>query len=114
MMNIFDRTIHSLTHPLLVIIAAIPLAACASADPFHPAAPGNIFGCDQARQLVISAADMSSRALIQFEGRTITLQRPENGANHIYTNNIFTLYLDDNLAFLEREGTPILTNCRPL
>ena len=90
------------------------VSGCASSNPFSPKAPNNLYGCDQARQIIISTADISDTALIQYEGRTITLKRINNAYSDAFTNNIFTLYMDDDLAALEREGAPILSNCRPL
>lgn len=95
--------------PLLVLLA---LCACASANPFEPAAPNNLYICDQARQMVVSAADLSDRALVQYEGRTITLTRIPNTYGDAFTNNIFTLYMNnDGQAVLEREEAPLLTGC---
>lgn len=95
--------------PLPVLLA---LCACASANPFEPAAPNNLYLCDQARQMVVSAADLSDSALVQYEGRTITLTRIPNSYGDAFTNNIFTLYMnDDGQAVLEREGAPLLTGC---
>ncbi len=95
--------------PLLALAA---LCACASSDPFAPLAPNNLYTCDQARQMVISVADRSERALVQYEGRTITLERIPNPYGDAFTNNIFTLYMnDDGQAVLEREGSPLLTGC---
>ena len=62
--------------------------------------------------MVISVADRSERALVQYEGRTITLERIPNDYGDAFTNNIFTLYMNDNgQAVLEREGSPLLTGC---
>jgi hypothetical protein len=95
--------------PLMALAA---LSACASANPYQPVAPNNLYSCDQSRQMVISVADRSPRALIQYEGRTITLIRIPNDYGDTFTNNIFTLYMnDDGQAVLEREGAPILTGC---
>ena len=62
--------------------------------------------------MVISVADRSERALVQYEGRTITLERIPNDYGDAFTNNILTLYMnDDGGAVLEREGSPLLTGC---
>tara|TARA_B100001146_G_C15937142_1_gene329730 strand:+ start:94 stop:429 length:336 start_codon:yes stop_codon:yes gene_type:complete len=94
-------------------LALAALCACASSDPFAPLAPNNLYVCDQARQMVISVADRSERALVQYQGRTISLERIPNDYGDAFTNNIFTLYInDDGQAVLEREGAPLLTNCK--
>ena len=95
--------------PLLALTA---LCACTTSNPYEPAAANNLYSCDQARQMVISAADRSERALVQYEGRTITLERIPNDYGDAFTNNIFTLYMnDEGQAVLEREGAPLLTGC---
>lgn len=97
---------------LMTFAALGLLGACASADHFNPTAPNDLYFCDNARQVTISIGDMAKEALIQFEGRNIALQRVETNQGIAFTNNIHTLYYDDGLAVLEREGVPILTNCR--
>lgn len=96
---------------ILPILSIIILSACASTDHFNPTVPNNLFMCDYARQLTISIGDRSNEALILFEGKNIALKRIETNEGLAFTNNIYTLYYDDNLAVLEREGVPILTNC---
>lgn len=94
------------------LLALATLCACATSNPYEPAAPNNLYTCDQARQMVISAADRSDRALVQYEGRTMTLERIPNDYGDAFTNNIFTLYMNDKgQAVLEREGAPLLTGC---
>lgn len=97
--------------PLLPLSA---LCACVGANPFEPIAPNNLYICDQARQMVVSAADRSNLALVQYQGRTLTLQRIPSDYGDAFTNNIFTLYInDERQAVLEREGAPLLTDCAP-
>lgn len=90
------------------------LSACASADRFNPTASNNTYFCDNARQMTISIGDRSNDALIQYEGRTISLERIDTNEGLAFTNNIFTLFYDpdERLAVLERENVPILTNCQ--
>lgn len=97
---------------LLTFLSLIALNACASADHFNPTVPNDLYFCDNARQVTISIGDMAQEALIQFEGRNIALERTEANTGIAFTNNIHTLYYNDGLAVLEREGVPILTNCR--
>lgn len=96
----------------IAIAMLLVLNACASADHFNPTVPNQLYTCDGARQITISIGDMAREALIQYEGRNITLERIDANQGQAFTNNIFTLYYDDGLAVLEREGVPVLTGCR--
>ena len=95
----------------LIVLCLLFLNACASKNAFKPTVPNHLFLCDGARQITISIADMSDEALIQYEGRNIALRRIDASQGQAFTNNIYTLYYDDGLAVLEREGVPILTSC---
>lgn len=89
------------------------LSACASVDHFKPTSvPSDLYTCDGARQITISIGDMAQEALIQFQGSNIPLKRTDSNSGIAFTNNIYTLFYNDGLAVLEREGVPILTNCR--
>ena len=97
---------------LTVLCAGAALQACAGPDAFEPVAANNLYSCDNASQIVISIGDQSKNAVVLYNGLNIPLTRAaDQGGALVYTNSIYTLHYKDKLATLEREGTPLLTNC---
>lgn len=91
----------------------VALGACATHNPFEPkSAPNQLFQCAGGHQMIVALRDKGQNAAISFEGRNLSLVRiDENVDADVFTNNIYTLYLDDGNAVLEREGTPFYTGC---
>ncbi len=102
------RTFHrfkNLYYPFIFL----GLTACASHNPYNPHAAHDLYFCDHSRQIIISLADQGERTAISFNGEHMSLERIGDG---IFSNSVYTLYVDDDKATLEREGVPFLSGCR--
>ena len=99
-----------------ITFTVFALAACATPDPFKPVASNGIFTCDHGEQITLSLGDNSDVAVVKHYGRQITLQRIDDPrAEHVFKSNAYTLFVSENKSViaLEREGAPMLSNCRP-
>lgn len=89
---------------------AIALASCASSNHYKPHSANSLYLCDHTAQIIISLADKGERAAISFNGKNMTLERIDSDS---FSNSIYTLHINDEMAVLEHEGVPFLTGCHP-
>lgn len=92
-----------------IVLAVLLVGACAERDPYNPLAANDTYFCTNHHQIVISLGDRAQSAAIAFEGRNVSLDRVDDGS---YSNSIYTLYINEDEATLEREGVPVYSGCR--
>lgn len=95
-------------HTLISLL--VILAGCAGRDVYAPKSANTLYFCDHTEQIIISLADQGERAALSFRGNHMTLERIDN--KH-FSNSIYDLFINDDVAVLEREGAPFLTGCKP-
>ena len=94
----------------ILILILLVVAGCAGRNVYEPRSANNLYFCDHAQQIIISLADEGERAALSFHGDHMTLERIDK--QH-FSNSIYDLFINDDVAVLEREGAPFFTGCKP-
>jgi len=62
--------------------------------------------------MVIALRDNAEHVGVTFEGRTLSLDRVDAHMDaEVFSNSVYTLYVEEDEAALEREGTPVYSSC---
>jgi membrane-bound inhibitor of C-type lysozyme len=109
------RTIASSASRRLGVAGAVALltTGCTGVDVERTVYPAQLaFDCADGKTMRIARAPDGRSATVQVEGKGVTLARVDSAAEEKYSDGAFTLYLDRERAFLERDGKVAFGPCR--
>jgi membrane-bound inhibitor of C-type lysozyme len=99
------------SRPEAAAVAVLVLLAGCAPQIYEPVLPARVdYACGGGKTLSVERGD-GRYAVVQLDGRPVTLRRADSAAQEKYSEGGLALYLDGERAMLEQEGRVLLGPC---